>query len=786
MSVLNLKNIKKYYKVGDEYLPALKGVTLSFDKAEFVAVLGPSGCGKTTLLNIIGGLDRYSDGDLVIGGMSSKRFKASDWDAYRNHRIGFVFQSYNLIAHQTVLQNVEISLSLSGVSSKERKARAKKALANVGLSDQIKKKPSQLSGGQMQRVAIARALVNNPEIILADEPTGALDTQTSVNLMNLLKEIAKDRLVIMVTHNSELAEAYSTRIIKLLDGEVISDSKPAADTVEQAQPEGQSVAASQTARSKSAMSFATALGLSFKNLLTKKGRTLITSFAGSIGIISVALVLALSGGLTGYMSDAQTGTLSGFPITINKTQRDMMNMGAMHSSIEFLSEHETYPEGDDIFAYQMPDMSAGHENKFSDEYFDFLDKMKTELPDDVINISYKKNVEINYMFKDAGGKAKPFVQSRGLGNIDSMAAIGFSNFSELTLSERSIDLNYDLLAGRLATEKDEMMLFMDEYSSMNKALLEDLGFGGTDIKFSDLLDKELLRVVKNDDYYQKTSAGIYTVTAEENYTAVYENSLPLKVVGILRQKKDSSGTLYGFCYLPELTDYVLETAKNSRLAVDQKDVGFNLLTGMPFQTDGEKAAVLSVIGADETPNGISIYPKDFDSKERIKEYLDKWNEGKAEEDTIKYSDIAESITNSVSMIITVVSAVLVGFSSISLVVSTIMIGIITYISVLERTREIGILRAVGARKKDISRVFNAETLIVGFVAGALGVGIAYLLSWPINGLINSVASISNICSLSPISALVLVVGSMLLTLLAGALPAGVASRKDPVAALRSE
>ena len=783
MSVLNLKNIVKYYKVGDEYLPALKGVSLSFEKTGFVSILGPSGCGKTTLLNIIGGLDRYSDGDLIIGGTSSKKFKASDWDAYRNHRIGFVFQSYNLISHQTVLQNVEISLSLSGISSKERKARAKKALEDVGLGDQLKKKPSQLSGGQMQRVAIARALVNNPDIILADEPTGALDTQTSVNLMNLLSEIAKDKLIIMVTHNGELAETYSTRIIKLLDGEVLSDTEAgSAEKAEQAQP----AVDGKKKKAKSAMSFITALGLSFKNLLTKKGRTLITSFAGSIGIISVALVLALSGGLTSYMGDAQTGALSGFPITINSRHMDLMGMGAMSSSFEFLKNHDEYPEGEEIFSYEMPDMTSGHENKFSDEYFDFIEEMKTELSDDVLNISYKRDVGINFMLKGKDGKAKPFEQPKSMGNMAAMAGVSMSGFSELTLSKRSLDLNYDIIGGRVATEKNEIMLFVDEYNAIDSELLKNLELDGESVKFSNILDKELLRVAPNDEYYKKTQGGIYTITDEANHEAVYENALSLEVVGILRPKEDASGTLFGFCYLPSLTDYVFDTAKNSQLSIDQKDAEINLFNGMPFRAEEEKKAMLATVGAEETPSGISIYPKDFESKKRIKEYLDKWNVGKEDKDTIKYSDVAESITSTVSVIINVVSAVLVGFSSISLIVSTIMIGIITYISVLERTREIGILRAVGARKKDISRVFNAETLIIGLIAGTLGVGLAYLLSWPINVIIENFTNIGNICNLSPLPAIILVAGSMLLTLLAGTLPAGVASRKDPVAALRSE
>ena len=781
MSVLNLKNIVKYYKTGDEYLPALKGVSLSFDKGEFVSILGPSGCGKTTMLNIIGGLDRYSDGDLIIGGTSSKKFKASDWDAYRNHRIGFVFQSYNLISHQTVLQNVEISLSLSGISSAERKARAKKALEDVGLADQMKKKPSQLSGGQMQRVAVARALVNNPDIILADEPTGALDTQTSVNLMNLLQEIAKDKLVIMVTHNAELAEAYSTRIIKLLDGEVLSDSNPPQN--EQSEP----IAEEQDKkRAKSSMSFITALGLSFKNLLTKKGRTLVTSFAGSIGIISVALVLALSGGLTDYMGNAQTGALSGFPITISRQHQEMA-FGASQSDLDFIANHKEYPEGDDLFSYEPPAMVGMHENKFTDEYFDFIERMKTELPDGDVNISYQRNVGINFMIEDEKGKPQTFVQAKNEDQGAAMMGVNQSAFTEMTLSEGSLEVNYDVIAGRLAKEKNEIVLVVEEHNAIYKSTLESLGLGEGNIKFSDILDKEIVRVTPNDDYYQKTSTGIYSaVTDEADLKEAYDNSLPIKVVGILRPKKDTTSLLFGFCYLPSLTDHVLATARNSQIANEQKTADVNLLYGTPFQAPEEKLQILSVVGADETPIGISLQPKDFDAKTRIKEYLDEWNAGKDDKDTIKYTDISESLTGAVSMIITVVSTVLIGFSSISLVVSTIMIGIITYISVLERTREIGILRAVGARKKDISRVFNAETLIVGLIAGSLGVGLAYLLSIPINLIISNFAPVDNICNLSPLYALVLVAGSMLLTLVAGTLPAGVASRKDPVAALRSE
>ena len=782
MSVLNLKNIVKYYKTGDEYLPALKGVSLSFDKGEFVSILGPSGCGKTTMLNIIGGLDRYSDGDLIIGGTSSKKFKASDWDAYRNHRIGFVFQSYNLIAHQTVLQNVEISLSLSGISSAERKARAKKALEDVGLADQMKKKPSQLSGGQMQRVAVARALVNNPDIILADEPTGALDTQTSVNLMNLLQEIAKDKLVIMVTHNAELAEAYSTRIIKLLDGEVLSDSNPPQN--EQSEP----IAEEQDKkRAKSSMSFVTALGLSFKNLLTKKGRTLVTSFAGSIGIISVALVLALSGGLTEYMSSSQSGALSGFPLTISRQHQEMM-FGPSPSDIEFISNHKMYSDEEVAFSYEPPAMANAHENKLSDEYFDFVKRMEAELPaGDVMSLAYHRAVGFNFMIQDKNGKAKPFEQAKNKDLVTEMAGGSVSAFSEIPLSEKSMNDNYDVLAGSFAKEKNEIVLVVEEYNAIYKSTLQSLGFEEGDLKFSDVLNKEIARVATNDDYFQQTPEGVYTpITDEAKLEEAYDKSLPLKVVGIIRPKKDKSTLVLGFCYLPSLTDHVMETAKNSQIANEQKTSDINLLYGVPFQAPEEKAHALAVTGADDMPIGISIYPKDFDAKTRIKEYLDKWNAGKAEVDTIKYSDISEGITGFANTIITVVSTVLIGFSSISLVVSTIMIGIITYISVLERTREIGILRAVGARKKDISRVFNAETLIVGLIAGSLGVGLAYLLSIPINLIISNFAPVDNICNLSPLYALILVVGSMLLTLVAGTLPAGVASRKDPVAALRSE
>lgn len=788
MLKLKLDNIKKTYSNG-ETVTALKGISLGFRENEFVSVLGPSGCGKTTLLNIVGGLDHYDSGDLVINGISTKKFKGGDWDAYRNRSIGFVFQSYNLIGHQTVLQNVEIAMTLSGISAAQRKERAKKALTEVGLVNQMKKRPNQLSGGQMQRVAIARALVNDPDIILADEPTGALDSHTSVQIMEILKEVAKTRLVIMVTHNSELADEYSTRIIRLLDGEIQSDSNP----VELNESAGESSVEPQKKRfKKTSMSMLTATALSFRNLLTKRGRTIITSFAGSIGIIGVALVLALSNGLSAYMSSMQSDALSGFPITISSNEQtiDMTQRPGMGN--EKSSAYTEYPSNDILYSYDSKENSTKHRNVITDDYLSYVGNLEEKLPDMVNNISYSYGVTTNLLAKGQDSVVKYETTSTATGMMPSEMG-GNTYWQELPENKDFVLSLYDLIGdgSRLPESKNEVVLVVDEYNRIDKSFFEKLGITDDtkDYKLTDFIGKTVLKVIPNNNFYNKTG-NLFTAASPNDYDALYNNNegTKLTIVGILRQKKDvtSSYLSTGIAYTTALTNAVVEDAKNSDIAKAQSDSDSNILIGTPFANDDAKKAALLALGADSTPTGINIYPKNYESKDQIKEYLDDYNDGKSADDQLIYSDMAETITSMTKTLLDTVTYVLIGFAAISLLVSTIMIAIITYVSVIERTKEIGILRSVGARKKDISRVFNAETLIIGLTAGLMGVGISYLLTIPINSIIYKLAGISTIANLNPVHAIALIVGSMLLTLIAGFIPSRMAARKDPVTALRSE
>jgi ABC-type antimicrobial peptide transport system, ATPase component len=786
MFKLKLENVKKTYSNGNT-VTALKGITLAFRENEFVSVLGPSGCGKTTLLNIIGGLDHYDSGDLVINGTSTKLFRDGDWDAYRNRSIGFVFQSYNLIGHQTVLQNVEIAMTLSGISAAKRKQRAKEVLAEVGLADQLKKRPNQLSGGQMQRVAIARALVNNPDIILADEPTGALDSHTSTQIMEILKEVAKTRLVIMVTHNGELADKYSTRIIRLLDGEVQSDSNP-VDISEDAL--NSSVKSSDKRFKKTSMSMLTAATLSFKNLLTKRGRTIITSFAGSIGIIGVALVLALSNGLSSYMNSMQSDALSGFPITVGSSEQKI-EMPQRPINNEKSVTYTEYPDSDVLYSYDSDANSTTHLNIITDDYLNYIDGLKTALPDTVNNISYSYGVNVNLLVKADDSVVK--FETRN--SSSAMAAMigGSSYWQELPENDDFILSLYDLIGdgSRLPENENEVVLVVDEYNRIDKSFFEKLGITDdtTDYKLTDFIGKTILKVIPNDAFYSK-SDSLFVSASPSDYSDLYDSSdgISLTIVGILRQKQDvtSSYLSTGIAYTTALTEAVVKSAQSSEIAVAQSDSDVNVLLGTPFANDDAKKAALIALGADTSPTAINIYPKDYASKDAIKEYLDAYNDGKAIDDQLIYTDLAETITSMTQTLLSTVTYVLVGFAAISLIVSTIMIAIITYVSVIERTKEIGILRSVGARKKDISRVFNAETLIIGFTAGVMGVGISYLLTFPINSIILKLAEISNIANLNPLHGLALIVGSMLLTLIAGFIPSRMAAGKDPVTALRSE
>lgn len=791
--MLKLINIEKNYYMGSTTVQALKKVNLEFRKSEFVAILGPSGCGKTTLLNLIGGLDRYTDGDIVINNKSTKEYKDADWDAYRNHSIGFVFQNYNLIPHLKVLGNVELALTLSGISIEERKKRAIDTLNKVGLHDQIYKLPNQLSGGQMQRVAIARALVNDPDILLADEPTGALDSETSIQIMEILKEVAKDRLVIMVTHNPDLANQYATRIIRLLDGVVISDSNPyQAEVAKKDQTKGERL-------KHTSMSFLTALALSFQNLLTKKARTILTAFAGSIGIIGIALVLALSNGFQSYVDKMQADTLSSYPLIISRESVDFASAAELNMDTSL----QEYPEGDTIFINKLMEKLNGIiiRNNITEDYIEnVIEKIDPAL---INGITYSRGVRLN-IFKQMSINNSTYYRQISAQN-DMSSVMNFSGadiWQEIIDNQSFIESQYDVIAGRLPQNKDEIIIQVDKYNQITDITLLSLGvltpMSSVDtLTFDDLLSLEY-KLILNDDLYSYDSVNdrfVSQVDRNDTITAdVYNKGLTLKVVGIVRVNElTNTGSITGAIgYTKELTDYILEEAGKSEIVLWQKaNPTKDPLTGQAYPADQNVEEqyynTMSRLGGITTPKAINIYPVDFKAKTEIKKYLDNYNQTQEDEvNRIYYTDVMDLLVKSINTTINAISYVLIAFTSISLVVSSIMIGIITYISVLERTKEIGILRSIGARKKDISRVFNAETLIIGFVAGIIGIGVTLLLSIPINIIIDNLVNISNIAALKTYHAIFLVLISMALTLIAGLIPSRIAAKKDPVIALRTE
>ena len=773
--MLEIKHIKKSYKTGDFVQKALNDVSIQFRQNEFVAILGPSGSGKTTLLNVLGGLDHYDSGDLIINGKSTKNFKAADWDAYRNNSVGFIFQSYNLIGHISIQDNVEMALTLSNVKKKERRKRAREALKSVGLLEHAHKRPNQLSGGQMQRVAIARSLVNNPDIILADEPTGALDSNTSKQIMDLIQKIASDKLVIMVTHNQDLAYQYATRVIEVKDGKVVSDSNPL--TKEEQEEE-------QYKLKKTKMSFMEALYLSFNNIMTKKGRTLITAFASSIGIIGIALILSLSNGFDLQIDKFERGILSAMPIMISKQSMDLDEESLVQLTGE---EQEKYPDKQTVIPKDNALESLVHQNKINDDYIDYIENIPSDL---VYGVSYTKMTALNVLTEHDGKVSVADTQD-----------ISFSALPK-SLDENTpnaaMEAYYDILAGTLPQKKEDIVLIVDASNRVNTEILQLLGFDTMDeIPFDEIIGKTI-KVALNDDFYVKM--GDYFVR-NQDLQSVYDNSITLTVSGILRMKEDfpsyvSSASL---CYTNELLDEVTAANNESEIVKAQQASDVNVLTGMPFSDSTSnpsssssagmtitKDTVLGYLGADQTPYMIYLFPKDFESKDELLEYLDAYNDDKEDDDKVIYMDQAELISSMSSSIMSAVTIVLIAFSSISLIVSSIMIGIITYISVLERTKEIGILRALGARKKDISRVFNAETFIIGITSGLIGIGIALILTIPTNQIIYNLTELENVAILNPLHALILILVSMTLTMIGGFIPARIAAKKDPVEALRTE
>ncbi len=878
--MLQLKNIVKDYVAGDTVVKALKGINIDFRQSEFVSILGPSGCGKTTLLNIVGGLDRYTSGDLVINGKSTKDFKDSDWDTYRNHKIGFVFQSYNLISHLSVVANVELALSLSGVSRKERRERALAALKEVGLKDQASKKPNQLSGGQMQRVAIARALVNDPDIILADEPTGALDSKTSVQVMNILKRISENKLIIMVTHNADIAHEYSNRIITMMDGNITDDNNPfnletfekeeierleaehelgdvefAVDNTEkQTKPKRKKKPLFK--RSNSAMGYGTALSLSGKNLLSKKGRTIMTSFAGSIGIIGVALVLAISNGFTGYINDMQSGALGSSPMAIQSISVNTDKLNSINP--DDLSNDEDYSDENIVMPYNpMSQLTQyGHYNSFTSEFmkqikeFDKNDKEKGDNREfNTVEYNYYTPLKLVYKQDDSTPTDTTddiYNYYQNSNSVNIMSAVSNPTFYPLLSNQDYILSQYDVIAGEMPKVKSgqeystDVVLIVDKGNKLTYSTLMLLGFNPVShdqnttfdpISFNDIIGKEY-KVVFNDDYYISNSQTYSDITsfsvAETNKQSVrkelYENSsVTLKISGILRLKDNATSSLLstGIAFDPTFKDFYLQNCRESVIAQKQLEVksdytffvpytlnitGFNkfgpftsvneinqlLYATFNYTLTNDEAFDLAMqqIGISETPISIIFYPKTFDAKESVLDFIDNYNSKLTNKNQkILYFDTSEFLTNTLGQLINIISYVLVAFASISLIVSSVMIGVLTYASVIERTKEIGVLRSIGARKKDISRVFNSETFIIGFGAGLIGIGITYILCPIISAIIKAVAGgavTTSLAVLNPLHALALVAISTILTLISGLIPSRVAAKKDPVKALRTE
>lgn len=891
--MLQLNSITKDYKAGPMNVKALKGVSLEFRENEFVCVLGPSGCGKTTLLNIIGGLDQYTTGDLIINGTSTKNYRDSDWDAYRNHSIGFVFQTYNLIPHQTVLSNVELALTLTGVSKSERKARAISVLEQVGLHDQIHKKPNQLSGGQMQRVAIARALVNNPDILLADEPTGSLDSETSVQIMEILKDVSKEKLVIMVTHNPELADIYSTRVVRLLDGLITSDSAPAAE-------ESSAQADKKNKIKLPSMSFFTALSLSLTNLMTKKTRTFLTAFAGSIGIIGIALILSLSNGLQTYINRVEEETLSSYPITIDRETFDISSF--MQSSGDFGGPMGGGPNGSEsgeprsldriyvsqIMSRMMNTMTAGVESNDLVRLKEEVEKDRDTLDPLTTAISYSYGISPDLYVEDSDGGVIPvnpnivirMAGEMGMGGSSSgfggtfqtQVMTGYSIWTELMDAPEFLEGQYDLLAGKWPENANEVVLIVSGNNRITDYMLYSLGLRGTadlnefiktviggesvpvDRNLSYDYDEILslnYRLVLPVDRYIETDDGWEDISGDIiHMKPIFDNSEIINIVGVLRPNPDAAALapsgLIG--YTSALTRKVIDRTSSSEIVRQQlANPEIDVFTGRPFDSGSDKPfstidelyvyiqtleddvrnqsmetltalyqtgvseeriidefskafgltdeglaatydgnlGILGIVDLDD-PSSIIFYPSSFENKDAIIQYIEDYNESVDEEYRITYTDYIGLLMSSVTTVIDAISYILIAFVSISLVVSSIMIGIITYISVLERTKEIGILRSVGASKRDISNVFNAETLIIGISAGVFGIIVTLILCIPANAIIYNLTDINNMAALPLIGAIVLILISMVLSLIAGLIPSRVAANKNPVVALRTE
>jgi putative ABC transport system permease protein len=775
--MLELKNIKKYYHVGDTTTKAQDDVSVAFRQKEFVAILGPSGSGKTTMLNIIGGLDRYDSGDLLIKGKSTKDFKDADWDAYRNNSVGFIFQSYNLIGHLGIIENVEMGMTLSGVSSAIRHQKAEEALIRVGLKAHMHKKINQLSGGQMQRVAIARAIANDPEILLADEPTGALDSETSNEIMKLIQDLSRERLVIMVTHNPELAHQYADRIIEFADGKIQHDSNPHV--------EGQKADAFSLKRTK--MSYWTALKLSYTNIRTKKGRTFLTVFASSIGIISIAIVLALSNGFQKQIDKTQSEAMASMPITISQVGSDPSAMTG--------TQTKKFSKASTITTEKSATDKAQHINKLSKTYLNYIKKAPKK---DAKNIAITYGTGLNLIRKvDDKYQTVTFSNSNpDSQTIDAQAMM--SSATGIGGSVYPIDRNgkqsflktyYKVIAGAYPTATTDIVLVINKDNSVNINALKNLGFKvseGEKINFDKLVGTTI-KLVANNDYYTKLPTGNFLPGTDLTSMAAKAKTKTLKIAGIVRVKsKNSDGLLAsGIAYSSQLTKEVLDLNQDSEIVTAQKANAKNVMTGQTMDAS-TKNMWLTELGGSSTPKTIQIYPTTFKDKDRVLNYLDKYNKGKKKADQVIYTDLAGTVSDMTGGLMDAITYVLIAFAAISLITSMIMISIITYTSVIERTKEIGVLKALGARKKDITRVFDAETFILGFGAGIFGVVVAYLATFPINSLLASVTGLNGVAVLNPVHAIVLVLVSTILTILGGHVPARMAARKDAAIALRAE
>lgn len=841
--MLQLQHISKVYHTGNQEFHALKDISIRFRESEFVSILGQSGSGKTTLLNIIGGLDQYTSGDLLIQGKSTKQFKDRDWDSYRNHTIGFVFQSYNLIGHQTALSNVEIAMTLSGVSKAERKKRAIEVLERVGLKDHLYKKPSQMSGGQMQRIAIARALVNDPKVVLADEPTGALDSETSVQIMDLLKDIAKERLVIMVTHNPELAQKYSTRIVQVLDGNILSDSNPCEPTEETKQVDIQFT--------KTKMSFITALVLSFNNLLTKKGRTLLTAFAGSIGIIGIALILALSNGVSDYVKKVQEDTLVSLPLTIS--EQNQSNLLATSPDLSEKPYKDNHELGINTVLTNLLKKQIGKNDLAS--FKTYLEEHASKVKSLTKDIRYRYNLQPFIYASDTSNGPKSILPSTLADEVETANQTmkgylqNLNYWSELSSDSSMLESKYDVLEGRFPQDKSELVLIVDENNQISDLLLYSLRIkepselndtkkldelSSQTYQYSDFIGKTFKAVVNTKRFVKENNLWVNKIDNASYMKTQIENGLQLKIVGVLRQKEGTSSGVNapsgGIAYTSALIDYTSEHIQNSDIVKEQEaNQNLNVFTGKDFAKDPkpfssenltkeekiqlakmtpeeqaqyiqqyndnsastyeENLAKMGVINKSK-PAAIELYTSSFQQKQDLKEFINAYNTAKKEagedDKVLAYSDDIQTIMSSITTLVGVVTTVLVGFVAISLIVSSIMISIITYISVLERTKEIGILRAMGASKKDIRRIFTAETAIEGFISGVLGIAITLLATFPINAIVAKMTNVENVAQLPKEVALILIGISIVLTMLAGLIPSRIAAKKDPVESLRSE